>query len=258
MPPRQAARLFSSVTRPSRALSASVGRRFPYSATTLQPTTCRFAHSIPKPPSSTAQSPSAPSSSAAEGKPRKLLEPHYMLTFTCVPCGDRSQHYISKQGYHRGSVLITCPSCRNRHIISDNLNIFGNKKITVEDLMREKGQLVKRGSLGEDGDVEFWEDGTMTEHNPITGRKLPTEALAEEDVGDQEAKKMRDARDPSAQAAEVTPTAAHAPLSTAGARPSVDSTTQPHAVPSTRRQFSTTRYLKESPEQDLGVPREVS
>lgn len=59
-------------------------------------------------------------------------------------------------------MLITCPSCRNRHVISDHLNIFGNKKLTVEDLMREKGRLVKRGTLGEDGDVEFWEDGSTT------------------------------------------------------------------------------------------------
>jgi protein import protein ZIM17 len=28
--------------------------------------------------------------------------------------------------------------------------------------MREKGQLVKRGSLSEEGDVEFWDDGTTT------------------------------------------------------------------------------------------------
>lgn len=28
--------------------------------------------------------------------------------------------------------------------------------------MREKGQLVRRGSLSEDGDVEFWDDGTTT------------------------------------------------------------------------------------------------
>lgn len=28
--------------------------------------------------------------------------------------------------------------------------------------MREKGRLVKRGTLGEDGDVEFWEDGSTT------------------------------------------------------------------------------------------------
>jgi protein import protein ZIM17 len=59
-------------------------------------------------------------------------------------------------------VLITCPSCRNRHVISDHLNIFGNRSVTVEDLMRERGRLVKRGTLGEDGDIEFWEDGTTT------------------------------------------------------------------------------------------------
>jgi mitochondrial protein import protein ZIM17 len=33
--------------------------------------------------------------------------------------------------------------------------------MTIEDLMREKGQLVK-GTLSEDGDLEFWEDGTTT------------------------------------------------------------------------------------------------
>lgn len=28
--------------------------------------------------------------------------------------------------------------------------------------MREKGQLVKRGSLSTEGDVEFWDDGSET------------------------------------------------------------------------------------------------
>ncbi|KAI0164634.1 hypothetical protein GGR57DRAFT_205791 [Xylariaceae sp. FL1272] len=134
---------------------------------TLVPASRRFAHNIPKPPrpaTTTAQpnaddaaaSPDAATSSDAI--PRKQLEPHYQLTFTCVPCGDRSSHTVSKQGYHKGSVLITCPQCRNRHVISDHLNIFGDRHLTVEDLMREKGQLVKRGTLGEDGDIEFWQD----------------------------------------------------------------------------------------------------
>ena len=91
------------------------------------------------------------------------------MTFTCVPCGTRSAHNISKQGYHHGSVLITCPSCRNRHIISDHLNIFGNREVTVEDLMKERGMLVKRGTLGEDGDVEFWEDGSTTNRTERQG-----------------------------------------------------------------------------------------
>jgi protein import protein ZIM17 len=30
--------------------------------------------------------------------------------------------------------------------------------------MRERGQLVKKGTLSEDGDLEFWEDGTTTKY----------------------------------------------------------------------------------------------
>ncbi len=30
--------------------------------------------------------------------------------------------------------------------------------------MRERGQLVKKGTLSEDGDVEFWEDGATSKH----------------------------------------------------------------------------------------------
>jgi mitochondrial protein import protein ZIM17 len=29
-------------------------------------------------------------------------------------------------------------------------------------LLQEKGQLVKKGTLSEDGDLEFWDDGTTT------------------------------------------------------------------------------------------------
>jgi hypothetical protein len=47
----------------------------------------------------------------------------YEMTFTCKPCSTRSTHRISKQGYHFGSVLITCPECKNRHIISDHLGV---------------------------------------------------------------------------------------------------------------------------------------
>lgn len=37
--------------------------------------------------------------------------------------------------------------------------------------MREKGQLVKRGSLGEDGDIEFWPDEAIPDEvADITGK----------------------------------------------------------------------------------------
>lgn len=102
------------------------------------------------------------------------------MTFTCRKCLERSSHKISKQGYHHGTILITCPGCKNRHLISDHLKvglglntasrrvtntgqIFSDKSITVEDILKEKGQLLKKGQLGSEGDVEFWDDGTQTE-----------------------------------------------------------------------------------------------
>ncbi|KAI1409030.1 DNL zinc finger-domain-containing protein [Hypoxylon sp. FL1857] len=233
--------LFDPVLRSSRTISPSILRPYARLPRTSQPATYRFAHAIPKPPSPTPSAQSS-SSSSEEKKPRKLVEPHYELTFTCVPCSGRSTHTVSKQGYHKGSVLITCPSCRNRHIISDHLNIFGNRKITVEDLMREKGQLVKRGTLGEDGDVEFWEDGTVTERGAGAGAdpaavRNELDALSEEE----KATLSREARDPSAQSTGPpgTPTT---PLGIVSPRPSVGRAgrdNQLHHIPSTRRQYST-------------------
>ncbi|KAL8716002.1 MAG: hypothetical protein Q9220_000669 [cf. Caloplaca sp. 1 TL-2023] len=85
--------------------------------------------------------------------------PKYQLTFTCKPCSHRSTHTVSKLGYEKGTVLITCPDCKNRHVMSDHLKIFSDKSITIEDIMREKGELVRRGRVGADGgDVEFWDE----------------------------------------------------------------------------------------------------
>ncbi|KAH7170996.1 DNL zinc finger-domain-containing protein [Dactylonectria macrodidyma] len=140
----------------------------PFIANTIA---ARAAHSIPRPPPSRSSQPSEPKSRESfhtsegngngdapksEGARPEVRPEYYQLSFTCVPCGHRSHHNVSKQGYHHGSTLITCPDCRNRHVISDHLDIFGDRKVTIEDIMREKGQLVKRGSLGEDGDIEFW------------------------------------------------------------------------------------------------------
>jgi len=57
------------------------------------------------------------------------------------------------------------------------LNIFGDKAITIEDLMRERGQLVKKGTLSEDGDVEFWEDvSTRKPGETAAGSETPEAA----------------------------------------------------------------------------------
>lgn len=88
---------------------------------------------------------------------RREQEPAYQITFTCKPCGERSSHRMSKHGYHKGTVLIRCPSCHNRHVIADHLNIFFDKSTTLEDIMQKEGKKVTRGYL--EGDMEFWDDG---------------------------------------------------------------------------------------------------
>lgn len=54
---------------------------------------------------------------------RKAQQPAYEITFTCRKCSTRSSHRISKQAYHYGTTLITCPECKNRHLISDHLKV---------------------------------------------------------------------------------------------------------------------------------------
>ncbi|KAK5990730.1 hypothetical protein PT974_08999 [Cladobotryum mycophilum] len=148
----------------------------------ISSTFTRAAHTIPRPPKpSTRRDPNKDpylpetetetEAKSESERPESKGPAYYQLSFTCIPCSHRSHHNVSKQGYHHGSTLITCPSCRNRHVISDHLNIFGDRKITIEDLMREKGQLVKRGSLGEDGDIEFWPDDTLPEESESTNKK---------------------------------------------------------------------------------------
>ncbi|ORY12624.1 DNL zinc finger-domain-containing protein [Clohesyomyces aquaticus] len=123
-------------------------------------------------------------SSASTTPPQSRLDrdqvPAYETTFTCKKCNTRSSHRVSKQGYHHGTVLITCPGCKNRHLISDHLKIFSDKSVTIEDILREKGQVVKRGSLSAEGDVEFWDDGSTTPRSasfiPNTTTKVDPDA----------------------------------------------------------------------------------
>ncbi|KAK0322277.1 hypothetical protein LTR82_006730 [Friedmanniomyces endolithicus] len=94
-------------------------------------------------PQTVSYSPSTAEDTAA----RKAQEPAYEMHFTCRKCLHRSAHRITKQAYHFGTTLVTCPECKGRHLISDHLKIFSDKSITVEDLLREKGELLRKGRL---------------------------------------------------------------------------------------------------------------
>lgn len=53
----------------------------------------------------------------------KVDNPEMMIAFTCKKCDTRSSHVMSKQAYTSGTVLITCPGCKNRHLIADHLKV---------------------------------------------------------------------------------------------------------------------------------------
>ncbi|KAG8215055.1 DNL zinc finger-domain-containing protein [Butyriboletus roseoflavus] len=88
-------------------------------------------------------------------------EPRLAIAFTCTAdgCNHRSAHTFTKRAYERGIVLIQCPSCKNRHLIADNLGWFkddtedGRLK-NIEDILRVRGERVQRGILDADGVVE--------------------------------------------------------------------------------------------------------
>lgn len=94
---------------------------------------------------------------------RRSQEPAYMITFTCRPCGNRSSHRISHHGYHKGTVLIQCPSCKNQHVISDHMKIFMDSAMSLEQILARHGRQITKGKL--EGDVEWWQDGSIRSLN---------------------------------------------------------------------------------------------
>lgn len=76
----------------------------------------------------------------------KVDQPQIMIAFTCKKCDTRSSHVMSKQAYTGGTVLITCPGCKNRHLIADHLKIFNDDKITIEDIMKAQGESVSQST----------------------------------------------------------------------------------------------------------------
>ncbi|KAM5533809.1 hypothetical protein V8D89_012472 [Ganoderma adspersum] len=89
-------------------------------------------------------------------------EPKVSMEFTCTVegCGHRSKHQFTKRSYTSGIVLVQCPGCKNRHLIADHLGWFkesteDGKLKTVEDMLRARGERVRRGRIDANGVVEY-------------------------------------------------------------------------------------------------------
>lgn len=41
------------------------------------------------------------------------------------------------------------------------MQIFSDTSVTIEDIMKEKGEFIQKGSLGADGDVEFYDASSI-------------------------------------------------------------------------------------------------
>jgi len=53
-------------------------------------------------------------------------EARMAIIFTCKICNERQTKTFSKLAYNKGVVIIECQSCKNRHLIADNLGWFNH------------------------------------------------------------------------------------------------------------------------------------
>ncbi|KAF8202336.1 DNL zinc finger-domain-containing protein [Pholiota molesta] len=128
--------------------------------TLVTPPPAAQEHSDASSSNAAAQSSNEPTTTS-QPLPEKMV-PTLQITFTCTVtgCGDRSTHQFSKQAYEQGIVLVQCPKCKNRHLIADHLGWFkegtkDGKLPRIEDILREKGEMVRRGIVTQGGDISY-------------------------------------------------------------------------------------------------------
>lgn len=67
-----------------------------------------------------------------------------VASFVCKKCETRNTKKFSKRSYKEGIVIIRCDGCQNLHLIADNLGWFEDTSVNIEDLMRRKGEEIRK------------------------------------------------------------------------------------------------------------------
>ncbi|CAG8433983.1 489_t:CDS:2 [Scutellospora calospora] len=104
---------------------------------------------------------------------------HLIIAFTCKVCSHRSTKIISKQAYNNGVVIIQC-SCKNHHLIADHLGWFRDNRVTIEDLMLERGEKVLK-YVQEDKTIHEWTPNVIQEETKSFSEGLYKLAASKEE-----------------------------------------------------------------------------
>ena len=86
---------------------------------------------------------SGDAASAKQQKPKSQAD-RFLVEFTCNKCGNRNSHSISRLAYTKGTVIVTCPSCKASHLIADNLNWIEDDFKNIEAFMEKRGTPVTK------------------------------------------------------------------------------------------------------------------
>ncbi|KAI6044474.1 DNL zinc finger-domain-containing protein [Pisolithus marmoratus] len=160
-----ASRWLKNAVRPHLLYRATTARALVVAQSRLRPADIRSITSkaSPEQPNTDTTKLSTTSSPTSKESDVDRPEPRLLIAFTCTveKCNHRSAHSFTKRAYASGVVIIQCPSCKNRHLIADNLGWFkdtmeAGKLKNIEDILRARGESVRRAKLDSiDGDIEF-------------------------------------------------------------------------------------------------------
>ncbi|RKP25491.1 DNL zinc finger-domain-containing protein [Syncephalis pseudoplumigaleata] len=130
-----------------------------------------------------------------EGNAASSTDGRLLLAFTCNRCGHRQARHLSRRAYYTGVVIIQCDGCKSKHLIADHLDWFRDGGITVEQLMREKGESVTWLQASDLADPPETSDrsGDAAAEEPLV--EIPSEDVARlrEILGEARARIQKDA-----------------------------------------------------------------